>query len=273
MPAQERVANEGRAATSAPVAVPRSVVVTARSSATARTTGRNWFAGADVRASRSFAGRDNDWPARHGSGGHDGSPDSVGRQRAEPRAAPSAHSLVHNKFGHDRSGCRPALERGTARTETAGPSLFPVRVAMDDIRREWNTAPAFVPSTVWGTAPNCDWLLRSAPCRPRQIRALLIACSPAFRSGCNSCARRGLWICGQRKSVAHIPTGAKTAPTRFKKGIEKFVRSARSGAAHYATLSPPAGLAAIFPRILTAIHNGTATPQNRSYGGSQERAP
>jgi|SRR5579862_6401418 hypothetical protein len=52
MPAQERVANKGRAATSAPVAVPRSVVVTARSSATARTTGRNWFAGADARAHR-----------------------------------------------------------------------------------------------------------------------------------------------------------------------------------------------------------------------------
>jgi hypothetical protein len=57
------------------------------------------------------------------------------------------------------------------------------------------------------------WPLRSAPCLP--IRQVVTA--PSVRSNprhgplLDRAARTSLWICGQRKSVAHRPTGAETA--------------------------------------------------------------
>jgi hypothetical protein len=50
------------------------------------------------------------------------------------------------------------------------------------------------------------WRFRSAPCLPidRFVTApVCVRCTPSCRT---ACAR--LWICGQRKSVAHRPTGA-----------------------------------------------------------------
>ena len=100
--------------------------------------------------------------------------------------------------------------RHAAVARTAGPALAPTqaRPHMDDVRNAWNNAPACVLGTVWGTASIRTWRFRSAPCLP--IRQVVTA--PLCARYTPSCrrARARLWVCGQRKSVVHIPTGATT---------------------------------------------------------------
>jgi hypothetical protein len=76
-------------------------------------------------------------------------------------------------------------------------------------------------------------------------------CDPAGRYSAPQAPRargrqRSLWICGQRKSVAHIPTG-QPAAARIK-----LEGSGREGLRPAAT-----SRSAIFARILTAIHSST----------------
>lgn len=158
-------------------------------------------------ASRSFVGRDSDRPAPHGSPDRGGSPDSAGWPRAGRRAAPSVHSLARSKSGRDRSGCRPAPEPCSARTETAGQQPPP---HMDAFGNDWNTAPACVLSTVWGTASVRDLAVEVGAVPASPIRQVL---TPR-RAGCGgpqSSAPASLWVCGQHKSVAHKPTGPTAA--------------------------------------------------------------
>ena len=160
-------------------------------------------------ASRSFVGRDSDRPALHGSPGRGDFSGSAGKLRAERRAAPSVHNLVRSKSGRDHSGCRPEPELGSARTEKIGPSSPPSAAAhMDAFGNDWNTAPACVLSTVWGTASIRDLAVEvgAVPASPNRQSLT------ARRAGCaepQSSARPSLWICGQGKSLAHKPT----APT------------------------------------------------------------
>ena len=162
-------------------------------------------------ASRCFVGRDSDRPAPHGSPDRGGWPGSAARPRAGRRAEPSVHSLVRSKSGHGRSGCRPAPEFGSARTETVGQSSPPRATAhMDAFGNDWNTAPACVLSTVWGTASIRDLAVEVGAVPASPIRQVLTAC----RAGCagpKSSAPASLWICGQHKSVAHNPTGPTAA--------------------------------------------------------------
>jgi len=160
-------------------------------------------------ASRSFVGRDSDRPALHGSPGRGDFSGSAGKLRAERRAAPSVHNLVRSKSGRDHSGCRPAPEPCSARTETAGQAPPSWATAhMDAFGNDWNTAPACVLSTVWGTASVRDLAVEVGAVPASPIRQVLTA----RRAGCagpQSPARASLWICGQGKSLAHKPT----APT------------------------------------------------------------
>ena len=162
-------------------------------------------------ASRCFVGRDSDRPAPHGSPDRGGWPGSAARPRAGRRAEPSVHSLVRSKSGHGRSGCRPAPEFGSARTETVGQSSPPRATArMDAFGNDWNTAPACVLSTVWGTASIRDLAVEVGAVPASPIRQVLTA----RRAGCagpKSSAPASLWICGQHKSVAHNPTGPTAA--------------------------------------------------------------
>jgi hypothetical protein len=109
-------------------------------------------------ASRSFAAHASDRYVPHGPGDRAGLPDSVGRPLAGPVAALPARSRRHSKSGRGRNSCRSAPGPGSAHTGTAGPILLPdrPRQSMDGIRRGWNTAPACVLGTVWGTASNPD---------------------------------------------------------------------------------------------------------------------
>jgi hypothetical protein len=77
---------------------------------------------------------------------------------------------------------------------------------MDAIGNDWNTAPACVLSTVWGTASIRDLAVEVGAVPASPIRQVLTA----RRAGCagpQSFAPASLWICGQHKSVAHKPTG------------------------------------------------------------------
>jgi hypothetical protein len=162
-------------------------------------------------ASRCFVGRDSDRPAPHGSPDRGGWPGSAARPRAGRRAAPSVHNLVRSKFGRDHSGCRRAPEPCSVRTETAGqapPSLATAH--MDAFGNDWNTAPACVLSTVWGTASIRDLAVEVGAVPASPIRQVLTA-RQAGCAGPQSSARASLWICGQHKSVAHNPTGTTAA--------------------------------------------------------------
>src|SRR5579864_4571359 len=162
-------------------------------------------------ASRCFVGRDSDRPAPHGSPDRGGWPGSAARPRAGRRAAPSVHSLVRSKFGRDHSDCRRAPELGSARTETAGQSPPSLATAhMDAFGNDWNTAPACVLSTVWGTASIRDLAVEVGAVPASPIRQVLTA-RQAGCAGPQSSAHASLWICGQHKSVAHKPTGTTSA--------------------------------------------------------------
>ena len=158
-------------------------------------------------ASRCFVGRDSDRPAPHGSPDRGGSPGSAARPRAGPRAAPSVNNLARSKSGHGRSGCRPAPELGSARTETVGQSSPPQATAhMDAIGNDWNTAPACVLSTVWGTASIRDLAVEVGAVPASPIRRVFTAPHAASAAAILR-PRASLWICGQHKRVAHKPTG------------------------------------------------------------------
>jgi len=75
--------------------------------------------------------------------------------------------------------------------------VVPPRPDVDGVRNKWNTAPACVLGTVWGTA--------SIPDLPVQVGAV-----PANPTGCHRtfvhidrAAHGTLLICVQRKGVAH----------------------------------------------------------------------
>ena len=154
-------------------------------------------------ASRCFVGRDSDRPAPHGSPDRAGWPDSAAQPRAGRRAAPSVHNLVRSKSGRDHSGCRQKPELGSARTETAGQSSPPATAHVDAIGNDWNTAPACVLSTVWGTASVRDLAVEVGAVPASPIRQVLTS-RQASCAGRNLRARVSLWICGQRQEA--LPT-------------------------------------------------------------------
>ena len=154
-------------------------------------------------ASRSFVGRDSDRPAPHGSPDRGGWSGSAGRPRAGRRAAPSVHSLGRSKSGRDRSGCRPEPEPGSARTETAGQSSSPRATAhMDAIGNDWNTAPACVLSTVWGTASIRDLAVEVGAVPASPIRQVLTA----RRAGCAGRNPPRAQACGFVDNTRALPT-------------------------------------------------------------------
>ena len=154
-------------------------------------------------ASRCFVGRDSDRPVPHGSLGRGGCSGSAGRPRAGRHAAPSVHNRVRSKSGRGRSGCRRQPAPGSARTETAEPSPTLATAHMDAIGNDWNTAPACVLSTVWGTASIRDLAVEVGAVPASPIRQVLTS-RQASCAGRYFRARVSLWICGQREEA--LPT-------------------------------------------------------------------
>ena len=61
------------------------------------------------------------------------------------------------------------------------------------------------------------WPLRSAPCLSSQLDGS----SRRQVCTCHAAKRAGLWGCGQRKGVAHIPTGQTAEAARFNSMVLK----------------------------------------------------
>lgn len=154
-------------------------------------------------ASRCFVGRDSDRPALHGSPGRGGCSDSAGRPRAGRHAAPSAHNLARSKSGRDHSDCRRQPALGTARTERAAPSPPPRATAyMDATGNDWNTAPACVLSTVWGTASIRDLAVEVGAVPASPIRQVLTS----RQTGCAGRNPPRAQACGFVDNTSVLPT-------------------------------------------------------------------
>jgi hypothetical protein len=105
------------------------------------------------------------------------------------------------------------------------------------------------------------WRFRSAPCLPFSKWSSAPLCS---RHRCDAAiapaARDHLWICGQRKGVAHIPTGSATSASISWIHLEGA--QAQPSPGHRSAVDPQgrsfasASNCAIFARIQTAIHKG-----------------
>jgi hypothetical protein len=128
---------------------------------------------------------------------------------------------------------------------------------MDAIGNDWNTAPACVLSTVWGTASIRDLAVEVGAVPASPIRQVLTS----RQAGCawpQSSARASLWICGQHKSVAHKPTGT-TAATENLNNLEISSVRTTPGSPSQAALNAIRhgcyDLSAIYTRVLIAVHN------------------
>jgi hypothetical protein len=162
-------------------------------------------------ASRCFVGRDSDRLAPHGLPDRGGWPGSAARPRAGRRAAPSVHSLVRSKSGRGHSGCKQKPELGSARTETAGQSSPPATAHMDAIGNDWNTAPACVLSTVWGTASVRDLAVEVGAVPASPIRQVLTSRQASCAGRNSPRARKPVDLWTTPRGVAHKPTGPTAA--------------------------------------------------------------
>jgi hypothetical protein len=167
-------------------------------------------------ASRSFAGRDSGRHARHGARARGGSSGSADQRHVALGAGPPGHRSPRSRSGRDRSSCRSAPEPGSARTRTAAPVLPTacVRPRMDGVRDEWNSTPACVLGTVWGTASIRTWRFRSAPCLPiRQWSPRHCAARCAPRSACG--ARRPVDMWTTQEPCPHTPRPSNSSKIQF----------------------------------------------------------
>ena len=111
--------------------------------------------------------------------------------------------------GH--SGCRQEPELGSARTETAGQSSPPAAAHVDAIGNDWNTAPACVLSTVWGTASVRDLAVEVGAVPASPIRQVLTSRQASCAGRNSPRARKPVDLWTTPRGVAHKPTGPTTA--------------------------------------------------------------
>jgi hypothetical protein len=169
---------------------------------------------------------------------------------------------VRSKSGRGHSGCRRQPAPGSARTETAEPSPTPplATAHMDAIGNDWNTAPACVLSTVWGTASIRDLAVEVGAVPASPIRRVLTS----RQAGCaaQSAARANLWICGQHKRVAHKPTATTAATDNLNileiSSVRTTPGSPQRQPSRRSALGPTTS-SAIYTRVLIAVHNQEST--------------
>jgi hypothetical protein len=88
---------------------------------------------------------------------------------------------------------------------------------MDDVRNGWNTAPACVLGTCGARRRFGLGRLgrrRACPCRSGRLSPRHCALDTRRNAAIVHLARGGLWICGQRKGVAHKSTGPASSSQR-----------------------------------------------------------
>ena len=210
-------------------------------------------------ASRSFAGRASDAPVPHGLADRDGSSGSADRPRAgaidlAAIAAAADQHLSAATRTHEQPGWR-FHQRRLARTWTASAMLgiMPQHAcsARCGARRRSGLGGL-------GRRRACQ----SAGCHRASLR-------PSTPSCC--AARARLWICGQRKSVAHIPTG----PTiNNKHQFDRFRRLGSDPARHIQpTVSPGSDDASTMTRahLSADLDSHSQGAQSCKHRLSQER--
>ena len=108
-------------------------------------------------ASLFLARPDNGPSGRHGSGGRETTPDSAERPLAGTADARAGRSRRYSRPGRGRNSGRSPPGSGRPDTGTTGPRPIPSvlcrRRGVDERRLRPDSDPAFVPGTVWGTAP------------------------------------------------------------------------------------------------------------------------
>jgi hypothetical protein len=155
-----------------------------------------------------------------------GAPAAGTRRMVHPTAAACLVAPPGGALGMMSSFLRaPASTVNLAAVAAAADEhLNPAPCAQEQPRRSFHRigcGPAWTASATGGILPRhaCSapcrarrrtrtWRFRSAPCPP--IRQVVIAplCPHTPRNTAAApAAHGGLWICGQRKGVAHIPTG------------------------------------------------------------------
>jgi hypothetical protein len=97
------------------------------------------------------------------------------------------------------------------------------------------------------------WQLRSAPCLSQSQQVVSNTVCPRHAETARA-TRDGLWICGQRKGVAHIPTGPTTTATSFNLMNSKNGQTARKVLSQHGYRGGQQTIAPSFTRILTTIH-------------------
>ena len=130
------------------------------------------------------------------------------------------------------------LSSGSARTETAGQSSPPRATAhMDAIGNDWNTAPACVLSTVWGTASIRDLAVEVGAVPASPIRQVLTA-RQAGCAGRNSPRAQACGFVDNARVVAHKPTGPTAAADNLNNLEISSVRTTPGSPSKAALLRP-----------------------------------
>jgi hypothetical protein len=134
---------------------------------------------------------------RHAWRGHAGWPDSVAELPSAGHGAFLARRLRRSRSGPDRTADKQELGSGSARTGTSCKTLH--RGTRDRMRFVAKAHTRSSPARLAAPA------LRALAPWPDLAGAQSLPQLPICRM------RPGLWICGQRKGVAHMPTGSATA--------------------------------------------------------------
>jgi hypothetical protein len=185
------------------------------------------------------------------------------------------------------AGSALSLKPGVPRTAAGTINLAAVAAAADEYLRlaasaqeqpgrpfrRLRQAAVWTPSATGGIMPRhaCSapcgarrrtraWQFRSTPCLPiGRLSSRHCALDTRRRAANERAAQEGLWICGQRKRVAHIPTGAANDDSTkliALKGATAHTLSVirrRLPAEEVRSVRPDN--CAIFARIRAAIHN------------------
>jgi hypothetical protein len=110
-----------------------------------------------------------------------------------------------------------------------------------------------------GVEPGLGSLGRRRACQSAGCHRAIVRSTPAIAPATGRAAQAGLWICGQRKGVAHIPTGAANDSQQqliaLKGGPVRTVHVTRRRLSAEEVRSDRPGDCAIYARIRAAIHS------------------
>ena len=184
-------------------------------------------------ASLSCCAPDSDASDRHARAALGGWSGNAVRQHAARGVGRVRHSLRHSRFGRDRSSCRSGSGCGNRRTETAaliGPRGAQTGRPYVDERHDCrDIGPAYVSSTVWGTASMRDRQVGLGAVLAPQCRN---ATPPLVTASAAHALRRSRRHAPTYPTIADMPLRQRTSAAGFTPPIQADrARNARVQAA------------------------------------------